>query len=443
MNNPLLKKKVSREQGTVLIATLLISAVIGTSLGAYLMTITVQHKSVIRSQTWNDALPVAEAGIEEALSQLQQNGPSSTGGGFTGNLAADGWTLNAGGTAYSKQRYLDTNSYYVVLIPTAVPPQIVSTGYVRMPASANYVSRRVQITTSNSPIFFTGALAKKGITSNGNSVMADAFDSSNPLYSTNGQYIASKATDGGGLATLSSAANALNFGGGKVYGTVQTGPGGSVPASLTIGTHAWQATNASGIQPGYLKTNLSISLPDVKAPFASASFPIGGTVGGVVYTYILSGGNWMINIGSLSGKVLVTGNATLYVTSAATVNFSATTGAIIVQPNASLNLYVGSGTATLPNVVNSNTSALNFSYYGLNSNTNIMQTVNADFTGTIYAPYAKYTLGGNGSGSTQNLFGSFVVDSIFYNDSFFFHYDLSLANTGPSRGYTMTSWREL
>ncbi len=421
-------------------SVMFISAVVGIVLASCLTLATYQNNSVIRCQTWNAAMPVAESGLEEALSQIQQNGPGSAAGGMVGNLAADGWTLTTGG--YSKQRNLGSDAYYAVVISTNVPPLVSSLGAVLVPATGKYISRTVTIQTVSNPMFVKGLVVKKTVTSNGNSVMADAFDSANPLYSTNGQYITSKATDGGGIATLSGAANALNFGGGNIYGPVATGPGGSIPGGLDVGSHAWQASN-SGVEPGWFTTDMNVSFPDVTAPYASDLPPVGGTVGGVAYGYVLSTGNYFINSGTLGGKVLVTGNATLYVTAAATVNFSPTLGSITVQNNASLKLYVGSGTAVLPNLVNSTGNAAGYVYFGLPTNTNIQQTVNADFVGTMYAPEAKWTLGGNGQGSMQHIIGAGIVDSVFYNDSFVFDYDINLGRISLSRGYLVAKWREL
>ena len=123
-------------------------------------------------------------------------------------------------------------------------------------------------------------------------------------------------------------ANALNFGGGSIYGPVATGPGGSIPAALNVGSHAWLAGHPGVDQPGWITSDMNVSLPDVQAPYNSGLPPMGGIVLGDtnIYTYILSSGNWQINGGSFNGKVLVTGKATLYVAPAAAVNFSPTTG---------------------------------------------------------------------------------------------------------------------
>jgi hypothetical protein len=447
--------QTSRERGSILLAAIFICGVIGIALAAYIQITGVQHVSVVRAQTWNGAINLAEGGIEEAMAQLQMNGPSSVGGGLPGNLALDSWTFS--GNVYSKQRYLDTNSYYIVSISNNVPPVVTSQGFIRVPQTSQYIKRTVQVLTTNNPMFFEGALVKNGITSNGNSVKADAFDSGNSLYSSNGLYVASKATDGGGIATLSSVPNALNFGSGNVYGKVSVGPGGSIPASLNVGTHAWQAAN-TGVQPGYLNTNLSFSLYPVPVPAVAGALTPGpgkalnGVVypmsailplGLITYTYILQNGNYLLNSGNFNGKVLVTGNATLYVTTNVTMNFVPATGSITILTNASLNLYVGARNVTLPDVSNGTGQATNFYYFGLPSNTNIAMTVNADFVCSMYAPNAKLTLGGNGTGSEQKLIGAFITDSINYNDFFSFHFDIALGRTALSRGYGMASWSEM
>jgi hypothetical protein len=238
-------------------------------------------------------------------------------------------------------------------------------------------------------------------------------------------------------------ANQLNFGSGTVYGPVATGPGGTIPASLIVGSHAWLAANPGVDYLPWITSDMNVTLPNVPAPYGSGLPPSGSIVGGVLYTYVLTSGNWYMPIGNFGGNVLVTGNATLYVPSTATVNFSPTTGSITIATNASLKLYVGSPSAVLPNLVNSSGNAAKFTYFGLPTNTDIKQTVNADFVGTVYAPSAKYTLGGNGTGSEQKIIGAIVSASMYYNDFFTFHYDLNLARIGLSNGYLMASWDEL
>ena len=445
----------SRQHGGILVATLLTVIVIGIMVAGVLNLAVHEHRMEARATSWNAALPAAEAGVEEAMSQLQANGPGSAAGGLFGNLATAGWTSSGG--VYSMQRTLNSNSYYQTSISSATPPVITSTGFFRAPLSQNYISRTVSITTTNNGLFVKGLIVKDGVTSNGNSVSADAFDSGDPLYSTNGMYIASKATDGGGIATLSSVANALNFGAGTIYGAVATGPGGSIPAALYVGDKAWLAANPTQhIQPGRVTTDMNASFPDVLAPYTSGlgltqvkinaagqTYPITSAVPGLTLVWYLTSGDYYINSGTLSGKVVVAGNARIYVTSSATVNFAPATDSISISNNASLQFYVGSATAALPNVSNPTGKAAKLQYFGLPTNTNITCTVNTDFIGVMYAPNAKITMGGNGTGSEQKIIGAVIGKSMFYNDTFSFHYDKALARTGLARGYLIASWSEL
>ena len=78
----------SRRSGSVLVVTLLIAMVIGITLAAFMDLSGAAHRSVIRSGVWNSCVPLAEAGIEEALTHVYLN---ST------NLATQGWTLSSSG----------------------------------------------------------------------------------------------------------------------------------------------------------------------------------------------------------------------------------------------------------------------------------------------------------------------------------------------------------
>ena len=449
-----------KQHANTLFVTLFLTAIIGVILVSYLTVTSLQYSITVRSEAYNFALPVVEAGIEEALSHLNENGMTNVL--LPQNplpyIYNNGWVATNGVAVM--RRSIGTARYVVSISSTGAAPVIECVAYtpapVRLagggnaifatvganPTASAEVQRAVRVTAKTNPLFKYALVVKKFINSNGNSSLVDAFDSANPLYSTNGKYDAAKAQDGGGVATLSSLANQLSFGSIQVFGRVATAPGGSISIpAWDVGTHAWIAANAKGIQPGMFTTDFNASFPDVQAPFASALPPTGATVGGIGYAYVLSSGNWMISSGTVHGKVLVTGDATLYVTKNAAVSF-VSTDSITISTNASLRLYVGSPTATLPNLVNTNTPD-KFVYFGLPTNTNLVQNVNADFVGSVYAPSAKYTLGGNGTGSEQKISGASITDSVYFNDFFTFHYDLNLARVGLSTGFVANSWSEV
>src|SRR2546430_17066557 len=58
------------QSGGVLIVTLLLASILGFTLGSYLYWVRTQNLLVAESQSWNAALALAEAGIEEAMTQI-------------------------------------------------------------------------------------------------------------------------------------------------------------------------------------------------------------------------------------------------------------------------------------------------------------------------------------------------------------------------------------
>ena len=93
----------TRSQGSALMLTLGSGAVIGLALASYLTLVANQSQSISRSQTWNVSMPVLEAGVEEAMTQIQFNGITS--------LLSNGWTLGTDG-CYHKTRYVGTDGSY-------------------------------------------------------------------------------------------------------------------------------------------------------------------------------------------------------------------------------------------------------------------------------------------------------------------------------------------
>ena len=73
----------TRPQGSALLLALLTAFVICITLTTYLYLVSNQNRSVMRSMAWNSSIPVVEAGVEEALTQVNYVGST--------NLASNGW----------------------------------------------------------------------------------------------------------------------------------------------------------------------------------------------------------------------------------------------------------------------------------------------------------------------------------------------------------------
>jgi hypothetical protein len=258
-----------KQTGSVLVLGLITSAVLVVGLASYISLVQAQNNNVMRSQSWNSAIPAAEAGIEDALAHLNTIGAAPR--------ATNGYELNENLFVVSREL---PNFRYSVGIDMSNQPAIYSTGYVRAPKGDGEISRVVRVQTTRANSGMRGLVAINGITMNGN-VDADSFDSSNPLYSTGGAYDPAKNKDG---SFVGSVYGNVNTGNGKIYGYMSTGPNGS--GAGNAGTFAWLAAN-SGIQPGHYQKDFNVYYPDVEAPFnGGAAFPqTGVSLTTTNYTY--------------------------------------------------------------------------------------------------------------------------------------------------------------
>ena len=284
------------EQGSTLLLTIVVTGLIGFLLAAYLTLLQSQNRANVRSQSWNSAMPVVEAGIEDALQHLNKEGVAH------GSLATDGWS--GSGSTYSITRTLG-DAFYSVTISAYFPgsttnaPIIESKAYVVTPlvlasgpspflataggqtTAVNYLGRGVRVHTRQDFIFSHGMVAKTSIDMNGNNIRTDSFDSMDPRYSTNGMYKPGWVMANGDVAVNSSVTNSMNIGNADIYGHVSVGPSGtiSVGSQGSIGDAAWHAGGNKGVEPGWSKNDMNVSFPDIQAPFSGGFFsPAGGWI---------------------------------------------------------------------------------------------------------------------------------------------------------------------
>ena len=449
-----MKTQISPGQpGSALMVALLTTVVIGMALASYLWLVFHQNLSTMRSLAWNAAIPVVEAGVEEALTQLHHNDIA--------HLSANDWTGPSNGWYYKKHA-VDSHSYYEVIIKQVDPPVIVSTGYVpaplvpssllglllgvsEPPASVNYLKRRVKVDTARNPLFGGPMFSQGRIDMSGNNVTTDGFDSRDPQYSTNGQYDSTKTKASGNIGTNLGLVDSIGIGNADIKGRVATGPGGTVAiqSNGSVGDLAWVDSGTPGIKPGWATDDMHVEVFDVTEPFTSGyGMPGSQTVGNVQYDYVFDHtGNYKLS--NFSGKVLVPANvaATLWVTDR--LNFNNLSEYIQISPGASLKLYVSAPSAVIGGggIINSDNYARNFQYYGLPANRSLSFSGNASFTGTIYAPEADFTLGGGGK-NEYDFVGACVVNTIKLNGHYHFHYDEALRDALWS-GYVVTAWNEI
>jgi hypothetical protein len=457
-------KTHSQPRGSVLLVTLLTAAIIIISLASYLGFVANQNLSVARSLAWNNSLPVSEAGLEEALTQIHYNG-------YT-NLSANGWTLATDGF-YHKTRSIPTGGYCDVAINPVNPPVIYSTGYVpapmtpssqlglilaqvvsRTPAPAS-LKRRIRLKTAGGGSGAGAAVISKGaIYLSGNNVTIDSFDSSDPISCPLGRWdpattivrdhgdVLTDAADG--LTSNGKPLYALDVGDADIKGHVTTGPSGTVNVTSggSVGDVAWVSAGTVGVESGWQSHDGNLDIHDVQPPDFSTGYftPSSKKVGKVNYSFYMGqSGNYKLS--SLSGAVYVAGDVTLWVTDSVNLGSS---DYIYLAPGATLKLYVSAPSATIggQGIINTDGYARSFQYLGLPTNTSVDYKGNSSFTGVINAPQADVKIGGGGT-SPYDFVGSCVVNSLTMNGHFSIHYDEALRPVVINNGYLVGSWNEV
>jgi len=424
-------------QGSVLIISLGFTLLLGLGLASYLSLSRWHYVAILRSQAWNAAMAMAEAGIEDALAQLN---PSALL--FTTNIdrSANGWTLQADGLYHAPHRKMPDGEYDVALTADTFPT-IYATGYVTIPTLSATIVRAVTATTTNGSVFRGAMAARVNIDLKGNGITTDSFDSNDSNYSTGGLYDPAKRKAGGDVASTDGIINVQNA---DVMGTLYTGPTGSytIGSQGSVGDLAWVLGGNNGLQSGHYKNDFNMDFPDVLPPYTIAVPPVSGAYLGTNYTWVLGNNNYIYTAASgaklqAGDQVLVTGRARLYVTGDFIMQGSSS---IIIAPGAALELYVGGANASIATLNNAGNCST-FTYYGLPGNTSISLSGNDSFLGSIYAPNATLTMSGGGN-NTLDFQGACAVKSVGMNGHFNFHFDENLRRRGPIRGYQVTSWRE-
>lgn len=421
------------ERGNTLFITMMGIGIIGLALAGYLKLVVSQNYSVARSQSWNEGIAIAEAGVEEVLAQINSDtSPLS--------LLANGWTYT--GSKFTRTRQLGDDAYTVEFSLSSGTATIESTGRTPVPQGNTQIERRIRVVARLNSLFSKGLVAKGQINLNGNNIMTDSFDSTDPNYSTGGQYDPAKSKDNGDVATNSGLVNSIGVGNAKITGRVSTGPGGSVSIGPngSVGSKAWMDGGNKGIEPGYSSDDMNVDFPSVTPPFTTGLSPVSATIDGVTYDAVITSGPWVMSGISGAAKILVTGDAELYVHGNIDISGQ---GFIEIDSGGSLKIYANGASTKLGGngVINNAGSATNFFYYGTPNNTSVGIRGNGQFTGTIYAPDADLDLSGGGN-NEEDFIGASVTKTATMNGKFNFHYDEALGKIGNDGTFKISSWNE-
>ena len=316
------------EQGSSLMVTMILCSVLFITIVGYLLC--AQHQQYIghRAQVWNMAMPIAEAGIEEALQHLNINSP---------NLEKLGWTRN--GNSYSRTQVISDKARYVVTIDALNinNPTITSVGYhntadvtysgqagllatagvdvngeIAGPSGNHTINRSIRVTATRDAGLFIGALiARDGIDMAGNGVRTDSFISTDPRFSNGGLYPAgdlTKLRSNGDVYVNSSIFGAASVGNAEIYGHLVVGPDGvpNLGPNGAVGTYAWRQAGNTGIQPGHFRDDSNYTFPDLDFPYTFGATPTPATI----TTTNISIGSTTVNSSTYPSPVPVTGVVT-------------------------------------------------------------------------------------------------------------------------------------
>jgi len=448
---------IACQQGSVLVVAVLTVFLVALMVAAGLKLVGNQNYSVMRGHSWSKAIPVAEAGIEEAFTHLKDDA----------DLTANGWTQKTNwllpdgttDTVYRKDRAFSDGSSYKVMISKAnsVKPVVYSQASVAAPLGRGDLVRTVKVTSTPKGVFAPGGITVKNSINLGSDFLIDSYDSKDPFKSTGGKYDPAKAQANGNLASMSPTAGQLMLANSKIFGHLYatatggyTGPG----THGMVGDVAFQSNpaNQGHIQSGYYSNDLNITIPDVEPPdgyngwslstFPYPTFDQMNQKGpdGVTYAYVLGSAgtitNYQLPAGTtLQGNVLIRGNVTLYIPASGRIQFgSGDTINIGSSNDATFKMYNASTTdVVMKDVSNDSGIPSRFTYYGLPSTAGTKFTMTGSgllaFAGLINAPNQDIRLTGASSGN-QDFVGAIIANDFSVSGHAYMHVDESLLQGG-------------
>lgn len=433
-------------RGSTLLVTAILAVVAGSTLVYFLVGAQQELSLVNRSKAWNTALILAEAGIEEGMTLINNNNWPDT-----GTYSADGWTLN--GNVYSITRVMDPKlgSYTVYVTNTSPVPSVCSVGRAftkDTSFNSNNITRKVLVRALNTSPFPGALTMQQDIDMNGNNVTVDSYDSEDPyhsywpnypngrgygVYTNTGGSINAVRKSNGDVATDGAVTGIIDIGNGQIYGKVNTGPGGTVQLGSqgSVGGLNWVNNGTRGIQPGYSQSDMNVAFDDV----------------------VLTNNTWIslannaniTNSGAytmdkITDNMTISGsNVVLYLPNGIDLNGSTS---LTIQTNSYVTMYVGNKIDDGGNGAINNFSqhAPQLIVYGLPSLTSIKLHGNGAFWGAIYAPNARVEF--KGAGNSGGFYGALVGYNIDMTGNSTFSYDEALGRFG-SIGFVVTSWQEI
>jgi len=438
-------------RGSVLLAAAILTAIFAIFMGGVLLYVTNEYRFNIRNHQYAQSLYLAEAAVEDAMSELQYANAFSW---------TNGWVqrTDSFGSYYTRTTNIyDTEGNYVGVCSNQVYNYLTPVWVVGIGTATNTIGglansqRAIKVVMAASSLYQMALISKAPLSFAGN-IVIDSYDSTIPAKNSGtGTYSAAHAQNNGNVATTAGG-NAVSFPGGSAHidGTIDTAPGGTLtPFS---GGGAFGPTNsanqisagsslAPAVSNGWLKADFTTPPPDATLPAALASASNLGTITLTsAGTQTINSGNWQVNALTIANAATLTINGTvsLYILGNVTV---ANGGLIKVPVGSSLTVYVGGPMLDLSGagVINSIVQPVYDQWFGLSTLSTAIFENGTSFIGTFYAPDTFVSMVGN----TQ-IYGAVVCASNTIGNSAGIHFDESLkTSNGGAGNYSIAAWQEL
>ena len=445
-----------------------------------------RYQTAFQSNSWNEALIVAESGVDTAMQALNASA-SSPSTAWTGWTPSDGTTFPKTYKSTLPAHIGDGNNkmYVSVTVDNSITdssgyvwPRITSAGTTEVPGlprvgyapavlslagTKNHfnilrriamksdvtggalhlpqTTRTIQVVSKPLPTsIFKKSVVVKGAMSMSGGAYTDSFDSSNPAMSTNGQYDQTKRQKHGDIASNASG-NLSNLRSSYVYGNAYSN-GGTIQNTQNV-----QGT----VYNNFATTITSVSNPSFSGVPISTTVDVSGSntqtltagTSAAPTNYILSklsaSGNGIVILAPpspnqdsyiniwVTGDITTSGNG--YIQQLKGVHATIwVDGKVTVSGNAFDNENNTASYLTVNGVTPSNGSTNSYTVSG-----------NGTFIGVVNAPSYNLTLSGNG-----DFMGSFIMNTMTISGNAGFHYDQALgsASGANSLSYEFASWVE-
>ncbi len=441
-------------RGSAVITVLVLAAVTALIVAGLLNRAVSESRFANRAFYLAAAVNLAEAGLEEAIYDLNTNAITSGGSwSLAPSSTSDYVKIVTSGLKYGQA----TGAIYLRVDQAAsATPVITAAGVLSMPGQANVVKQiRVGGRTS-SRIWANTLVARGNITLSGQADI-DSYDSALGPYNPT--------TNRSDRATVATAAHITVSGRASIYGYVATA-GGSPTVGGSGRIYGATTPGSTAIDTSRVRSDFNANLTDASAP-TGAPNSLGSVAikDSTVITLPRPGdtlgpnGRYLYSATSLSvaGSAILKINGPVDIAVAGKIEVG-TSGSITVGGSSavdpSLNLY-SPGTISLngSGIVNETGIPLKVSIWGTKPSDSSAQEITLNnstaFYGTLYAANGNVTLSGKGG-----IYGAIIGRNVNIGGTADIHYDLQLTNAlspgGPVAGATasagtlrITSWAEL